>query len=139
VQHTVVVFGALAGLAALHLIHHRDRDAVAAANEAMEIYRASGPRRFRNRVDHVADLLTAAAACCVVQAVVAADGDDPERAATMLGAAAQLRARAGVEVPAFQHDDAERARVAVRAALGEAGFAAAFARGQAADQVIPAG
>ena len=90
------------------------RDAAAAADEAMEIYRAGGPRRFRNRVDHVADLHTAAAVCCVVLAAIAAEDDEPERAATLLGQAERLCADAGVEVPAFQHDDAERARDTAR-------------------------
>ena len=61
-----------------------------------------------------ADLQAAAAVCCVVLAAIAAEGDDPERAATLLGQAERLRADAGVEVPAFQHDDAERAQETAR-------------------------
>jgi tetratricopeptide (TPR) repeat protein len=139
VQHTVVVFGALTGFAALHRIHGRNDAAVAAAEEAMEIYRAGGPRRFRNRVDHLADLYTAASVCCVVLAVTAAESGDPERAATLFGQAERLRAEAEVEVLAFQRDDAETAQETAVAALGEVAFAAAFERGRSADQVVPAG
>ena len=73
---------------------------------------STGPadlRRFRNRVDPKTDLQAAAAVCCVVLAAIAAERDDPERAATLLGQAERLRADAGVEVPAFQHDDVDQA------------------------------
>ena len=134
-----VVFGALAGLAALHRIHRRNRQAAAAAEEAIAVYRASGPRRFRNRVDHLADQFAAASVCCVVLAATAAEGDEPELAATLLGEAERLRGDAGVEIPAFQHDDVQRAWDTAVAALGEVAFSAAFERGRAADQVVPAG
>ena len=39
----------------------------------------------------------------------------------------------------FQHDDVERAQDTAASALGEAAFSAAFERGRAADQVVPAG
>ncbi len=139
VQHTIVIFGALTGLAALHRIHERNQAAAAAAEEAMDIYRAGGPRRFRNRVDYVADGHTAAAVCCVVLAATAAESDEPERAATLLGEADRLRTDAGVELPVFHHDDAERASAAAVSALGAAAFSAAFERGRSADQVVPAG
>ena len=139
VQHAMVEFLSLTGVAALDRIHARNDEAAAAAGEAMDIYRAGGPRRFRNRVDHVADLHTAAAVCCVVLAATAAADGDPERAATLLGQAEGLRAHAGVEVPAFQHEDLEWARETAFAALGAAAFSAAFERGRSADQVVPAG
>jgi predicted ATPase len=139
VQHTTVVFGALTGLACLHRIHRRNRAAVEVADEAMAIYRAGGPRRFRNRVDHIADLHTAAATCCVVLAAIAAESDEPEHAATLFGQVERLRADSGVEVPAFLHDDLEATRQVAMAALGEGAFSAAFERGRSADPVVPAG
>ena len=102
VRHTMVIFLAQAGLAVLHRLHGRDDAAVEAATEALELYRAGGFRRFRNRIDPNADLQAAAAVCCEVLAAIAAERDEPERAATLLGQADRLRADAGVEVPAFQ-------------------------------------
>jgi predicted ATPase/DNA-binding SARP family transcriptional activator len=139
VQHATVAFGALAGLAAIHRIHGRNPAAAAAAAEAIDIYRAGGPRRFRNRIDHIADLHTAAVVCCVVLAVIAAEAGEPERAATLLGEVARLCAEPGVEVHAFQLDDARSARTTAHAALGDDGFRVAFEHGQRSDQVVPAG
>ena len=82
VRHTMVIFQAQAGMAALHRLHRRDDDAVAAATEALELYRAGGFRRFRNRIDPTTDLDAAAAVCCEVLAAIAAERDEPERAAT---------------------------------------------------------
>src|SRR4029079_15328882 len=73
VQHTMVVLLALTGVAALERINGRYLTAEAAATEALEIYRAGGPRRFRNRVDTEGDLRIAAAVCCVVLAIVATE------------------------------------------------------------------
>lgn len=42
-RHAPVLFFALAGWALLHRHHGRNRDAVAAATEALELYRAGGP------------------------------------------------------------------------------------------------
>ena len=101
----MVMFQAQAGLAALHRLHGRDDAAVEAAAEALELYRADGFRRFRNRIDPTADLQAAAAVCCEVLAAIAAERDEPERAATLLGQADRLRIESGVEIPAFlQHD-----------------------------------
>jgi hypothetical protein len=86
---------------------------VAAATEALEIYGAGGPRRFRNRVDTGADLQAAAAVCYVVLAVVAAEGNDLEQAANLLAEAERLRADAPAEVPWFQQDDVDRLRALV--------------------------
>ena len=61
VRHTMVIFQAQAGMAALHRLHRRDDAAVDAATEALELYRAGGFRRFRNRIDPTADLRAAAA------------------------------------------------------------------------------
>ena len=108
VLHTVVLFQALAGLAALHRLHGRDPEAEAAATEALDHYRTGGFRRFRNRIDGTTDLQVSAAVCCTVLAAIAADRDEPEAAARFFGEAEQLRAAARVEVPAFQLDDVER-------------------------------
>ena len=45
--------------------------------------------------------------------MIAAEGNDPERAATLLAEAEQLRADSRAEVPWFQQDDLDRAREAV--------------------------
>ncbi len=73
VRHTMVIFQAQAGMAALHRLQRRDNAAVDAATEALDLYRAGGFRRFRNRIDPAADLLAAAAVSCAVLAVIAAD------------------------------------------------------------------
>jgi hypothetical protein len=65
-----------------------------------------------------------------VAAVVAAERGDPERAAMLLGQADRLRVDSGVEVPAFQRQTVTAARTAATAALGDAAFAAALARGR---------
>jgi predicted ATPase/DNA-binding SARP family transcriptional activator len=137
VQHTMVVLLSLTGVAALDRINGRNRAAEAAAAEALEIYRAGGPRRFRNRVDTTADLQIAAAVCCAVLAVVAAERDDPERAALLLGQAERLRTDAGAEVPPFQSADLDRALAATAAALGPDAFLAAFERGRLGDELAP--
>jgi predicted ATPase/DNA-binding SARP family transcriptional activator len=130
-----VVFLALTGMAVLHRRHGRDEAARAAAEEALEVHRAGDPRRFRNRIDPRNEGRAAAAACCTVLAAVAAEGDEPARAATLLGRAARLRADAGAEVPPFQRADLDRARAAAVAALGRTAFDAAFERGRLADEV----
>ncbi len=124
-----VMFLALTGMAVLHRVNRDDR-AAAAATEALELYRAGDPRRFRNRIDPENELRVAAAACCIVLAALAAEGDRPEPAAVLLGQAERLRAESGAGIPAFQHDDMERARRTVISALGADGFAAAFERGR---------
>ena len=113
VQHAMVVFLSLAGVAALDRIHGRRPEAVAAATEALEIYGAGEPRRFRNRVDTAGDLQAAAAVCYVVLAVIAEEGNDREQAETLLAEAERLRADAPAEVPWFQTDDVDRVRDAV--------------------------
>lgn len=130
VRHTMVVFQAQAGLAVLHRLHGRDDDAVAAAAEALELYRADGFRRFRNRIDPTADLRASAAVCCGVLAAIAAERDEPARAATLLGQADQLRGNPGVEVPPVHEDDVTRARGAAVATLGADAFLSAFDRGR---------
>ena len=117
---------ALTGMAVLHRLHGRDGDATAAATEALQLFRAGHSRRFRNRVDPTHDLPVAVAACNVVLAAIAAEGNEPERAAGLLGRAERLRADAGAEVPSFLHDDEHRARQTAVAALGPAAFAACF-------------
>jgi tetratricopeptide (TPR) repeat protein len=136
VRHTMVLFQAQGGLAALYRLHRRDDAAAAAAAEALELYRADGFRRFRNRIDPKTDLLATAAVCCEVLAAIAAERDEPEQAATLLGQADRLRAESGVEVPAFQHDDVVRARDAAAEALGPAAFRSAFERGKLGNEVV---
>jgi tetratricopeptide (TPR) repeat protein len=110
VRHTMVLFQAQAGLAAIHRLHGRNDSAVAAAAEALDLYRADGFRRFRNRVDPKSDLQAAAAVCCEVLAATFAERREPERAATLLTDADRLRIESGVAIPAFQSDDVARAR-----------------------------
>ena len=130
VRHTMVLFQTQAGLAALHRLHRRDDAAAAAGAEALELYRADGFRRFRNRIDPKTDLQAAAAVCCEVLAAIAAAGEEPERAATLLGRAEHLRRDSGVEVPAFLCHDIVLARAAAVAALGPEAFLAAVERGK---------
>jgi predicted ATPase len=113
VRHTMVIFQAQAGLAALHRLAGSDDPAIEAATEALELYRADGFRRFRNRIDPTKDLQAAAAVCWEVLAAIAAEQDDPERAATLLGHADDLRSESGVEVPVFHRADVIRTREAV--------------------------
>lgn len=110
VQHTMVIFQAQAGLAVLHRLHHRDDDAVEAATEALELYRADGFRRFRNRIDPTRDLQAAAAVCWEVLAGIAAERDEQDHAATLLGHADRLRVESSVPVPAFLHDNVTATR-----------------------------
>jgi tetratricopeptide (TPR) repeat protein len=133
VRHNVVVFLALTGVAALHRINGRDDAAAQAALEALEHHRTGEPRRFRNRVDHDADMGIAAATCCTVLAAIAAERDQPEEAAELLGRADRLRSDAGAEIPVFQRGDLERARAAARSGLDEATYLAAVERGRLVD------
>jgi predicted ATPase/DNA-binding SARP family transcriptional activator len=135
VRHTMVIFQAQAGMAALHRLHRRDDDAVDAATEALELYRAGGFRRFRNRIDPTADLRAAAALCCEVLAVVAADRAEAERSATLLGQADRLRDGTGVGIPAFVEQDVARAREAAITALGHDAFVVVSERNQHAVEV----
>ena len=107
------------------------------AAEALELYRADGFRRFRNRIDPATDLQATAAVCSEVLAATAAERDEPEQAATLLGHADRLRGGSGVEVPGFQHATVAGAREAAVAVLGSAAFLAAFDRGKQGDEVAP--
>jgi len=135
VRHTMVLFQAQGGFAVLHRLHGRDDAAVDAATEALELYRADGFLRFRNRIDPATDLQATAAVCCEVLAAIAAERDEAERAATLLGHAGRLRDESGVEVPAFQHADVSRAREAAVAALGADAFLFAFERAKQGHEV----
>jgi len=130
VRHIMVLFAAQAGMAVLHRLGGRDDDAVEAADEALELYRAHGFRQFRNRIDPKTDLQTAAAVCYEVLAAISAERDEPEQTATLLGRAEHLRVVSGVSVPEFMHDDVGEARRAATAALGDEGFTAAFEWGR---------
>ena len=101
------------GWPSLHRLHGRDDAAAAAATEALELYRAGGFRRFRNRIDPTADLQAAAAVCCAVLAAIAAERDEPERAATPARAGrapARRVGRRGAGVPARRRRPGSRDR-----------------------------
>ncbi|MEP6624728.1 MAG: tetratricopeptide repeat protein, partial [Acidimicrobiia bacterium] len=82
-----VMLLALAGMAVIHRTKGRDDAAIAAATEALDLYRVGHSRRFRNRVDPKNGLPIAAAARGVVLAAIAADREESERAAALLGRA----------------------------------------------------
>jgi predicted ATPase/DNA-binding SARP family transcriptional activator len=128
-----VMFLALTGLGVVHRLHGRSGAAGAASTEALELYLAGGPRRFRNRVDPQNDMLEGAAACCSVLGALAAEDGDGERAARLLGHADRLRRDAGAAVPPFQQDDVERARAAAIAILGDDVFLTAVEAGRTGD------
>jgi tetratricopeptide (TPR) repeat protein len=71
--HTSAVFTALSALAVVHHRLGRNADAIAAADEALELQRASSARRLSNRIDVDADVAAAAAACREVLAQCSAD------------------------------------------------------------------
>jgi len=128
-----VLFLALAGMAVVHRLRGRNADAATAGTEALELYLAGGPRRFRNRIDPQRDMMTGASAACSVLGALAAEAADGDRAGRMLGFAERLREDGDVPVPSFQQDDVERARDAAVALLGGDGFAAAFDLGWRGD------
>jgi len=104
VRHTMVLFQAQAGLAAIHRLQGRPDDAVAAATEALEIYRAGSFRRFRNRVHPTSDLQAAAAVCCDVLAASLAERGESNEAATLFEEADRLRTESGLDTPALFRD-----------------------------------
>jgi hypothetical protein len=118
VRHTMALFQAQAGLAALHRFHGRDGDAVDAATEALALYEASAFPRFRNRIHPTADLRACAALCCEVLAVIAAERADHAQAATLLRRADGLRDGPCIAVPPLLQHDVARARESTSAALG---------------------
>jgi tetratricopeptide (TPR) repeat protein len=121
VRHTMVLFQAQAGLAAIHRLEGRPDDAVAAASEALDIYRAGGFRRFRNRVHPTSDLQAAAAVCCEVLAATLAERGEPNDAAKLLADADRLRTESGLATPAVLRDVVAVARAAACAAPGADG------------------
>ncbi len=62
-------------------------------------------------------------------AAVDAEGNRPERAARLLGAAAALREQLGAAAEPWERPDCERVLASARAVLGEDAFAAAWAAG----------
>jgi hypothetical protein len=112
----MVLFQAQAGLAAIHWLVGRSDEAVAAASEALAIYRAGGFRRFRNRVHPTSDLEAAAAVCCEVLAASSAEQGDSNEAAALLTEADHLRTESGVEIPWYLADVVASARSAACAA-----------------------
>jgi tetratricopeptide (TPR) repeat protein len=103
-RNAPVMFLALTGVAVLHRLHRHDDAAVEAATEALQLYEAGDPRRFKNRIDTENELRVAAAACHVILAAIAAERDEPEQAATLLEQAENLRTEGGAEIPAFLRD-----------------------------------
>ncbi|GIH42999.1 SARP family transcriptional regulator [Microbispora corallina] len=84
---------------------------------------AFGVARELGAVGDVAQALSGLAAA------VALDGR-PRHAALLLGAAAGVRASAGIAISPAERGDTERATAAARAALGDDAFAEALARGR---------
>jgi tetratricopeptide (TPR) repeat protein len=132
-RNAPVIFLALSGMAVLHRARARDGEAARAGTEALELYLAGGPRRFKNRVDHQNDLLTGAATCCSVLSALAAEAGDGERAARLVGHAERLWGDAGGPVPALLADDLARARSTTVAMLGNDGFLAAAELGRSGE------
>ena len=128
-----MLFLALTGAALVHRHHGRNTDAVAAATEALEIYRTGWPRRFGNRIDPELETRSAAAVCCAILGIVAADDGDGTRAAQLLGHAERLRGDAAAPVTALQHAEIDSARDTAIGLLGSDGFAAAFEQGRQLD------
>jgi predicted ATPase/DNA-binding SARP family transcriptional activator len=113
VSNTSVSLLSQSGLSVLHRLHRRDADAVAAAEEALRLHDAVGPRTMSNRISAHAELAAATAAACVVLAAIAAEAGDAGRASQLLERGAELRERAGAPVPAFLAEDLDRARSAL--------------------------
>ena len=127
-RHDPVRFVALAGIAAIERFEGRDHAAAAAATDALALYNAGRPRRFRNRIDPDQEAHIAAATCCSVLACIAASNGRDERCAELLGHADRLRGdTAG---PPFIADDAAQARERALLALGDAAFVTAYERGR---------
>jgi predicted ATPase/DNA-binding SARP family transcriptional activator len=138
VRHTMVIFQAQAGMAAVHRLHGRDAAASEAATESLALYRAGGFPRFRNRVDPTADLRAAAALGCDVLAVVAAERGQLERTSILLGQADALRIATGTDTPTVLQPDVIHARRVAMAGLGADACRAANERGaHAADTLTP--
>jgi len=92
-------------------------DAVARYREALGDYRAIG------HLEGISEIFQRLAK-------VAAARQESERAARLMGAADVLPYTVGSLEPAFEHETYDRCVAEVRAALGEAAFAAAFAAGR---------
>ena len=95
----------------------RTADAETALAEAYPIMRDFG---------HLWDV----AGALELYAAIAAAGDTQQRAATLLGAAARIRSSIGAMHRLDQTAVVERTLASVRAALGDAAFAAAYEQGQ---------
>jgi predicted ATPase/DNA-binding SARP family transcriptional activator len=121
------------GTAVVHRLRGLDERAASAATHALAVYLEGGPRRFRNRVEGMGDVLEGAAACCTVLAAVAADAGDASRAARFCGHAERLRTDACRSVPPFQQHDLEQARRLASSSLGAEQFAAEAAAGRDGD------
>ena len=120
------------GWPSLHRLHGRDDAAVAAATEALELYRADGFRRFRNRIDPTADLQA-----CRGRVLRGARRDRrrtgrPERAAALLRTGRPPADESGVEVPALSSTTTWPGPDVTTAALGSEALAAPASRSAAA-------
>jgi predicted ATPase/DNA-binding SARP family transcriptional activator len=128
-RNTPVLFLGLAGMTVVHRLAGRDAAAAAAASEALELFMAGGPRRFKNRIDPTHDLLTGAAVCCSVLAGLASEAGDGARSAALLGHAARLRSDAGEPVPRSVLDDVDRTRLRAIGLIGDEAFRIATEQG----------
>ncbi|HEX6855620.1 MAG TPA: BTAD domain-containing putative transcriptional regulator [Streptosporangiaceae bacterium] len=86
--------------------------------------------RSMELAETVGELRSVAESLAEIAQVDAAEGS-PERAATLFGAAAALRAGIGAPVPGPERDRLQAAVDAARQSLGGAAFQAAWARGEA--------
>jgi tetratricopeptide (TPR) repeat protein len=103
-QHTQSTFVSQAGMAVVHRLRRRDREAFEAATEAVELFAAGTGLRFRNRVDPRKDLLAAAAAAYSVLAELAAERGDTGQAEQLSADAAAL----GQPTPPFLAQGVQR-------------------------------
>ena len=123
-------------MAVLHRLHGATSEAAAAATEALELYRAGGPRRFRNRVDPRADLRGRRRGVLRrARPSIAAEAGDPERAARLLGQAERLRGDAGRRVPGVPDATTLGRADAAIGALGPTASGAFELGGSSADAV----
>jgi predicted ATPase/DNA-binding SARP family transcriptional activator len=130
-----VIFHATSGLAALHLLAGRDGDATAAAQEALELHVAGGPRRLSNRVDPRADIVTAATTACAVLACTSSAAGRHQQAARLLGHVQRLRAEAAVRLPAPLTDDLQRTAARTCDCLGSEAFERELVAGERGELV----
>lgn len=128
-----VMMASLAGLAVLHRAEGRDTEAAATAVEALELHLAGIPLRFENRIEQSAHHHPVIVSSCAVLAGLAADAGASTRAARLLGHAARHRASSPGSLPPVVGELLASVERALRAAVGDVGFAAASEAGEAGD------